>query len=218
MSERALTSQEVDDLGLSDWRILFSTLHARYRTGDFGTGVRLLDAIAAAAQELDHHPDLELTYSRLAVRLRSHDVGAVTGRDVRLARRISELAAQAGVEAEPATLSTLELALDTPDLAQVQPFWAAVLGMQASGDDEISDPQGRMPTIWFQTNEPGSAPSAQRWHLDIRVPPEVAEERVRAALAAGGVMVSPTFDPTYTVLADPQGNRVCVCTWVGRSS
>jgi len=49
------------------------------------------------------------------------------------------------------------------------------------------------------------------------VPPEVAQERIAAALAAGGTVVSEEAAPRFTVLADPQGNKVCVCTHVGRS-
>jgi 4a-hydroxytetrahydrobiopterin dehydratase len=45
------------------------------------------------------------------------------------------------------------------------------------------------------------------------VSPEVAEQRIAAALAAGGTMVSDAEAPAFTVLADPEGNKVCVCTW-----
>jgi DNA-binding NarL/FixJ family response regulator len=40
---------------------------------------------------------------------------------------------------------------------------------------------------------------------------------VDAALEAGGTLVSDEAAPRFTVLADPQGNKVCVCTHVGRS-
>ena len=55
-----------------------------------------------------------------------------------------------------------------------------------------------------------------RFHLDIRMPPEVAEKRIAAALAAGGVLVSDEQSPRFTVLADAQGNKVCVTTGLGR--
>jgi 4a-hydroxytetrahydrobiopterin dehydratase len=47
--------------------------------------------------------------------------------------------------------------------------------------------------------------------------PEAAEERIAAAVAAGGSVVYDSEAPTYTVLADPDGNRVCVCTSLGRN-
>ena len=56
----------------------------------------------------------------------------------------------------------------------------------------------------------------QRFHLDVRVPPEVAEDRVRAALDAGGTLVNDERAPTVWVLADAHGNKACVTTWLGR--
>lgn len=212
-----MTPNQVEAADLPDWRILFSTLHARFRTGDFATGLRLVDLIGAEAEAMNHHPDLDLSYPLLHVRLTSHDAGGVTDRDVRLARAISGFAAELGVAAEPGAVSVLEIGLDTWDHAAIKPFWKAVLAMSDSGvyDQEIVDPDGALPTIWFQETDEHDEPR-QRFHLDLRVPPEVAEARVAAALAAGGTLVSDERAPTFWVLADAQGNKVCVCTCVGR--
>jgi 4a-hydroxytetrahydrobiopterin dehydratase len=43
-----------------------------------------------------------------------------------------------------------------------------------------------------------------------------AQPRISAALAAGGTLVSDDRAPAFTVLADPEGNKVCVCTSLGR--
>lgn len=220
MSERndrtVLTYPQVVEAGLADWRWLVNRLHARFATGDFATGVRLVDRISEAAEAMNHHPDLDLRYPHLVVRLLSHDVGGVTDRDLRLARRISELAAELGVAAAPEEVQVLELALDTADADAIRPFWAAALGLQvdeASG--EVFDPEGRVTTLWFQPTEPHEEPR-QRFHLDIVVPPEVAAGRIEAALAAGGTLVSDAAAPAFWVLADREGNKVCVCTSEGR--
>lgn len=204
-------------MGLDDWRSMHESLQARFRTRTFATGLRLVEAIAAVAEEMNHHPDLDLRYGHLNVRLTSHDVHGKTARDVELARRISALAADLGVRADPAVLSRVEIGLDTWDMAQIRPFWAAVLGLTPNPrfDDELWDEKGDLPTLWFQRTDPHEEPR-QRFHLDIRVPPEEAEGRIAAALAAGGVLVSDEHAPRFTVLADPQGNKVCVCTHVGR--
>src|SRR6185295_14149260 len=92
-----LTSEQIAEAGLTGWTYLLGALHTRIRTGDFATGLALVDAIGAEAERLDHHPDLDLRYAHLDVRLISHDVGAVTGRDTRLARKITALAEAAGL-------------------------------------------------------------------------------------------------------------------------
>jgi 4a-hydroxytetrahydrobiopterin dehydratase len=55
-----------------------------------------------------------------------------------------------------------------------------------------------------------------RFHLDVRVPPDVVDDRIAAALAAGGTLVSDEHAPRFWVLADPQGNRACLTTGRGR--
>ncbi|QAY74347.1 4a-hydroxytetrahydrobiopterin dehydratase [Agromyces protaetiae] len=70
-----------------------SRLVAEYETGDFSGAVRLLDRVAEAAEEFNHHPDVRLAWGRIVFELRSHDVGGVTARDIRLAHRIERLAA-----------------------------------------------------------------------------------------------------------------------------
>lgn len=214
---RVLDGHQIEHALLADWRVLFGVLHARFRTGDFATGLRLVNEIGEAAEAANHHPDLDLSYTHVHVRLSSHDVGGVTSRDVDLAREISRLAEGMDAGADPSAVQVLEIALDTPDASRVRPFWAAVLGMDAPDDaeDEVVDRSGRLPTIWFQQTEPHDEPR-QRFHLDIRVPPEVADRRVKAALDAGGTLVSDGRAPTFWVLADADGNRCCVTTWLGR--
>src|SRR5436190_17912951 len=112
-SNEHLSNQQVLDAGLDDWRKLAQALHARFRTGSFTAGLDLVTAITEAAERADHHPDVTLTYPLVDVRLMSHDVGAVTQRDVDLAREISAIARDKGVEADPAAPTLLELALDT---------------------------------------------------------------------------------------------------------
>lgn len=214
-AKQRLSGDQIATMDLDDWRSIHLTLRTRFATGDFMTGLQLVTAIAEAAEEADHHPDVDLRYGHVDVMLTSHDVGAKTMRDVDLARRISGIAAEMDVSAQPETMQVLEIALDTWDVEEIKPFWAAVLGMNEA-EDEIVDPSGVVPTVWFQECEAHDVP-AQRFHLDIRVPPEVAPQRIEAALAAGGVLVSDARAPRFTVLADAQGNKVCVCTHVGRS-
>ncbi len=203
--------------GLDDWRFFLVRLHARFKTGSFVKGLELVTRITDAAEAANHHPDVVLTYPQVDVDLSSHDVGGVTSRDLDLARQISAIAADLGVESAPRDVSTLELALDVPDADEVKPFWAAVLAYDHSDrSPEVFDKGGRNNTIWFQEAPEATGDVQQRFHLDIVVPREVAEERVQAALDAGGTLVSTDAVPAFWVLADQHGNKVCVCTADGR--
>lgn len=212
-----LSGDEIATLGIDDWRSMYSALEARFRTPNFAAGLEFVNAIGLVAEAANHHPDIELRYSVVHVLITDHEAGGKTQRDVDLARQISALAAERGISADPASISRLELALDTWDIEAVRPFWAAVLGLDDPGHgDEVSDPEGPHPTIWFQETDEHPAPR-QRFHLDIRVPPEVAQARIEAALSAGGTLVSEDEAPRFTIVADPQGNKICICTHVTRS-
>jgi 4a-hydroxytetrahydrobiopterin dehydratase len=213
-----LSGDQIQTMGLDDWRSMHETLQARFRTGDLETGLRLVKAIGEAALEHRHDPELDLRPTHLNVRLVSRDVQAKTRRDVDLARAISAIAGELGIPSEPASLARVEIGLDTWDAAEIRPFWQAVLGLQVHPRfaSDLTDPDGDLPTLWFQETDRHDEPR-QRFHLDLRVPPEVAGPRIEAALAAGGTLVSDERAPRFTVLADPQGNKVCVCTHIGRS-
>lgn len=213
-----LTGQQIADEGLRGWAYLLDGLQTRIQTGNFATGLSVVDAIGAAAEDMNHHPNIDLRYGHIDVRLTSHDERGVTDRDVALARTISSIAADANLRLESAPVARLELGLDTPARESVLPFWAAVLAMEhVSGpdfDDEVRDPSDVLPTIWFQAS--GSEEPRQRWHPDVWVEPAQVRPRIDAAVAAGGTLVSDAEAPSFWVLADPEGNRVCLCTWQDR--
>jgi 4a-hydroxytetrahydrobiopterin dehydratase len=220
MSITTLTGQQIADEGLTGWAYLLQGLQTRIRTNDFATGLAILNRIASAAEEMDHHPDLDLRYSRIDVRLSSHDAGGVTDRDVRLAREISAIAHAAGGEVECDSVSRIEYGLDSAQGKAIAPFWAAVLGAkQAGGEgwDDVADPYDTFPLIWFQPSEPaGPGEVRQRWHPDVWIDPSQVQPRIDAALAASGTLVSDERAPMFWILADPDGNKVCLCTWQQR--
>jgi 4a-hydroxytetrahydrobiopterin dehydratase len=212
-----LSFTDVESAGLGDWRQLFEALRTRFLTGNFATGLRLVNRIGELAEAANHHPDVDLRYPHVNITLSSHDVFGVTSRDVELARQISEAAAELDVAADPTATAVVEIALDTWDHEEIKPFWRAVLGMDDHPhyDEELRDPAGSQQTLWFQKSERHDEPR-QRFHLDVRVAPEVADQRIAAALAAGGVLVRDDHAPAYVVLADAQGNKACVTTGRGR--
>ncbi|GAB3587157.1 4a-hydroxytetrahydrobiopterin dehydratase [Calidifontibacter terrae] len=220
MSDQKLSVEDIRDAGLDDWRQILGRLKARFRTGDFSTGLDLVNRIGASAEAANHHPDISLSYPEVIVTLVSHDVGGLTARDVALAKEISGHAAAVGATADTGGLTQLELGLDTAAGETLAPFYAALFGGQVD-DGEPVDPSGQMPTVWWQGgNDEGPKLPAQdfeqRWHFDVWVAHDEAERRVQAVIDAGGTLVSDVAAPSYWVLADADGNRSCVCSVAGR--
>lgn len=228
-----LRRNQIADAGLADWRMLAQGLHTRFLIRDFAAGARFAAAVAEAADALGHHPRLTLGGDFVDLKLVSddavfrdgegveHTVEWVTQRDVDLARRISEIAAEQALTADPASITTIELALDTAHAAKIAPMWAALLtgGTDAYGrgtiGDDVRDATERVPILWFQDTDEHETPR-QRFHLDVWVAPEVADQRIAAAVAAGATIVDDSQAPACTVLADEDGNRACVCTSLAR--
>ncbi len=212
-----LTGEQIVAARLDDWRKLAQALHARFLTGDFVTGLDFVTAITQAAEQANHHPDVTLTYPFVDLKLISHDVSQVTQRDIDLAQRISEIARERGIGADPSAVSEYELALDSADVVAVGPFWAALLtgSTDSRTGEDVAHPTGRVPLLWFQHTDAHETPR-QRFHIDLWVPHDVAEERIAAAVAAGGRVVDDENAPSFVVLADLEGNKACVCTCLNR--
>ncbi len=138
-----------------------------------------------------------------------------TQQDLDLARRITEIAANQGLTADPASVSVLELGLDTADSATIAPVWAALLtgdpAAQGHGSpsDEIRDATLRVPNLWF--GDAADDDARQRFHVEVYVAPEATEQRLAAAIAAGGTVVDDSEAPGLTVIADQDGNRGILC-------
>lgn len=217
MEYTSISADEFASLdGLGDWRFLLGAIHAEFALDSFPAGAKLVAAIADAAETIVHHPDVSLRYPGVVtVRLSTHATGGLTTIDVELAHLISGLAADAGAVSRPLATQELEFAIDTMDADRIRPFWAAVLGYVDDGRGNLVDPARHGPSLWFQQmDEP--RPQRNRIHFDVAVSHDAAEQRVAAAIAAGGHLVSDARARAFWVLADADGNEICVCTWQDR--
>ncbi|BDZ53081.1 4a-hydroxytetrahydrobiopterin dehydratase [Agromyces marinus] len=223
-----LKGAEIARADLTDWRKLAQGLHARYRVDDFGSAVRFVAAVGAAGDECGHHPsvsigrdhvDLELVSDDAVYRAADgteHIVEWVTRQDVDLARRITAIAADHRLVPDPSAVSVIELGLDTARSATIAPVWAALMTGNAesqghgSPSDEIRDATGRVPNLWFGDADEHALPR-QRFHVEVYVAPEAAEQRIAAAVAAGGTIVDDSEAPSLTVIADQDGNTGVIC-------
>ncbi|MDP9820568.1 4a-hydroxytetrahydrobiopterin dehydratase [Nocardioides massiliensis] len=88
--------------GVEDWQVDATAAVATFGTASFATGVALVNRIAKLAEDANHHPDVDLRYTTLTVRLTTHQVEALTERDVALARQISRAARDLGISVVPA--------------------------------------------------------------------------------------------------------------------
>ena len=223
-----LSGEQIAAANLTDWRKLAQGLHARYLVDDFGTGARFVAAVGEAGDVLGHHPRVSMGNGYVDLKLVSDDaiyrddagteyvVEWPTQRDIDLARRITEIAADQRIDADPASVSVIELGLDTAHSATIAPMWAALLSGSAaaqghgSPSDEIRDATGRVPNLWFGDADEHETPR-QRFHIEVYVAPEVAAQRIADALAAGGSVVDDSNAPSLTVIADQDGNTGIVC-------
>src|SRR6202161_1539285 len=106
-----LSTQEILDARLDDWRKLVQGLHARYRVKDFTAAAAFAAAIAEAAAAEGHQPDLKMNQDVVDLSLCTREDGLwVTEKDVGMARRITEIARQQGLQAEAAGGAELEAA------------------------------------------------------------------------------------------------------------
>ena len=208
-----LTSSQVDERAPRDWREVDGMLRTRLKVADYAAALDLVNRIAKAADEADHHPDIDLRYNWVGLRLVSHDVGGISPRDLELAGQISRIAADVGAEPVPEVTTSMTVGIDTADADAIRPFWMALTGHgEAKGDaSSLPSPDGQLPQIWFQESE--AREGRGRVHLDVYVPHDQALARVEAVVAAGGRLVTDEFAPSWWVLADADGNEACVCTW-----
>jgi 4a-hydroxytetrahydrobiopterin dehydratase len=195
----------MSDPGLADWRLLLNHIDATFRAPSLADAAAFVSEVARVADA-----DVDLRRSGVVrVSLPPHDTSA--------AERITALAAELGLASEPCSAASAEVAIDAMDIEAVMPFWKAVLGYVDDGEDAIADPNRIGPPFWFQQMD-APRPQRNRIHIDVTVPHDVAESRIESALAAGGTMVTDRWAKAFWVLADPEGNEACICTWQDRAA
>lgn len=209
-------SDALDELG---WRLMLGAIYAEVEVDSLAQAAEVV-VLAADTAGADGHLSVDVRADRAVLRLQSAAIGAVTDLDIQLAQTLASQLKARGWRLRPGTLQAMEIAIDALDIPAVRPFWKAVTGyVDEPGPSDLNegliDPLGRGPAIWFQQMDV-PRPQRNRIHLDVDVSHDVARGRIDAALAAGGRLVSDSAAPAFWVLADQEGNEVCICTWQGR--
>jgi 4a-hydroxytetrahydrobiopterin dehydratase len=78
--------------GLTGWSGDTSGIRRTVEAPTFPAAIRLVVEVAQAAEDADHHPDMDIRWRKVTFALSTHSEGGVTGKDTALARRIDELA------------------------------------------------------------------------------------------------------------------------------
>ncbi|MEO6505540.1 MAG: VOC family protein [Terrimesophilobacter sp.] len=193
---------------------LDGSLYATFATSDFASASDLVAQVAGAAEAMNHHPDISLGWGKVSFELSSHDAGGVTSRDLQLAAEIQSLADVLGATGQPVRPTRYELAIDCAKADDIREFWRVALDYEEhedAGEIQLVDPRGVGPTIWFQHMDPPRT-DRNRLHLDVYVPTVEAQGRVEAVLQAGGDLMTAEHAPDWWVLADVEGNELCICT------
>ncbi|MFF1870855.1 4a-hydroxytetrahydrobiopterin dehydratase [Streptomyces sp. CB03911] len=90
MSRARLTEDEITAglTGIPQWSRVGDTIVRTADAKDFPAAIRVVVAVAAAAEELDHHPDIDIRWRTLHFALSTHSAGGLTALDLALAARI----------------------------------------------------------------------------------------------------------------------------------
>ncbi|HYJ60270.1 MAG TPA: VOC family protein [Actinomycetota bacterium] len=197
--------------GVEDWVVLHGGATAVFRVGSLGEATELAQAIALVPGLEDSGALLTIGADRLTVRL-TRGVFRIEATHLELARAISEVARSKGVTADRGAAQEVQIAISsTPDDIDVG-FWRAVLGYDPLAEDNAIDPLGHASTVWMQELDPAKQ-LRHAMHVDVSVARELAQERVAAAVAAGGRIVRDADAPEAWILADRAGNKVCIAAW-----
>lgn len=226
MADERLKRQDITDTaGLLGWRLVLGELLTQVPAGSLAKAAELAHGLSAV--DSGDHLRMDIRADRLHLSLTTPEESFVTTRDLDLARILSGMITELGFSCEPTAgdagarpVQRIEIGIDALDIPAIRPFWKAILGYAGEPGrdgpgDALVDPAGQGPAVWFQQMD-APRPQRNRIHFDVAVPHDEARRRMDAALAAGGKV---TFDgeaPAFWVLADPEGNEACICTWQAR--
>ncbi|MBD2894281.1 4a-hydroxytetrahydrobiopterin dehydratase [Spirillospora sp. NPDC000708] len=95
----------LDDAAVADrlrdlpaWSRHGDEIRREVKAPSFAEGIAVVDDVARAAEDADHHPDIDIRWRTLTFALSTHSAGGLTGKDFDLAAVIDRIAARHGAE------------------------------------------------------------------------------------------------------------------------
>jgi 4a-hydroxytetrahydrobiopterin dehydratase len=91
MTERLSDIAIQRELGtLAGWSRRGDAITKTYQFRNFLTGINFVSAVAKAAEAADHHPDIDIRYTKVVCTLSTHSAGGITQKDLDMARQIEK--------------------------------------------------------------------------------------------------------------------------------
>ncbi len=201
---------------VTDWVVLHGGAMAVFRVPSMAEAVRLAGAMAHVSGLEGTGVLMTVADDQLTVRL-TRDMWQLEQRHLDLARAVSAEARAHDAAADRTRAQEVQLAISgQPDTVDVG-FWRTVLGYAGMADENAGVPDdngvdrlGHGSTVWMQELDPAK-PLRHAMHIDVSLAREQIEQRLAAALAAGGRIVDES--PQHWTLADRAGNRVDLAAW-----
>jgi 4a-hydroxytetrahydrobiopterin dehydratase len=89
MAERLSDIAIQRELGnLTGWSRRGDAITKTFQFRNFLTGIDFVSAIAKTAEAADHHPDIDIRYTKITCTLSTHSAGGITQKDLDMARKI----------------------------------------------------------------------------------------------------------------------------------
>lgn len=208
---REVSPAELSEV-VTKWRLIDGRMHLLVDCDNFSRAMDFVAMVAEVADDMEHHPDIDIRYNKVHLVLSARKDHRIAPEDVTSAKAIGSLVKAAGLTILNEELRQTEISIAAKDIAVVLPFWQAVLGYEKASDHLLVDPNRLGPDIVFaQLDE--ALPDRGRVSLNLYVPHDQTEQRLKNALVANGYLLSKKKAPAYWVLADEEGNEVTVNTW-----
>ena len=92
----ALTTKEINVhlKAVPDWSKRAKTIGRTFKFEDFMTSIDFVRRIAKQALKINHHPDIDIRFDKVTLKLTTHDEGGLTKKDFSLARKCDEVFAR----------------------------------------------------------------------------------------------------------------------------
>jgi len=89
-----LSTDEIDSrlAELEGWQRRGDSIAKEFKLDDFVGSVDFINRLMPIAEEMNHHPDLQVSWNKVTVSITTHSEGGLTGNDFDLAKKIDPLA------------------------------------------------------------------------------------------------------------------------------